>query len=67
MSSRKKTEEVHFEQGYRSQAIKVALDLIKEQGRSAEIVICRDVPGPHTGGEDCFCGPKILEIYPEDL
>jgi len=41
--------------------------MVKESGRSAELVICRDIPGAHTGGEECFCDPKVIEIYPEDL
>jgi len=59
--------EVLFEKGYRHEAVKRALELVKKSGRSAEVVICRDIPGHHTGGEDCFCDPKIIEIYPEEL
>jgi len=67
MSDKKKTEEVPFHQGDRSKAIKEAFELVKKSGRGAELIICRDIPGPHTGGEACFCDPKVIEIYPEDL
>jgi hypothetical protein len=67
MMSDKRTDEVHFTQGYRADAIKKALELVKESGQSAELVICRDIPGHHTGGEECFCDPLLLEITPEDL
>jgi hypothetical protein len=59
--------EVLFEKGYRQEAVQRAIELVKESGRSAEVIICRDIPGHHTGGEDCFCDPKIIEIYPEEL
>lgn len=61
------TDEVHFTQGYRHEAIKVAIEMVKDSGRSAELVICRDIPGHHTGGEECFCDPMVIEIHPEDL
>lgn len=67
MSDKKKTDEVPFYQGDRSKAIKEAFELVKKSGQGAELIICRDIPGPHTGGEDCFCDPKVIEIYPEDL
>lgn len=66
MAGRKKSDEVHFTQGHRHEAIKVAIELVKKSGQGAELVICRDIPGPHTGGEECFCVPKVVEIYPED-
>jgi len=59
--------EVNFKDGYRKDAILEAIKLVKQKGRSAELVICRDIPGHHTGGEDCFCDPKILTIDPEDI
>ncbi len=67
MSKDKTTDEVHFTQGYRNEAIKKAIEIVKDTGQSAELIICRDIPGPHTGGEDCFCDPKIIKLYPEDL
>jgi hypothetical protein len=67
MVERTKTDEVHFRQGYRSDAIKKAMELVKKSGRSAELVICRDIPGDHTGGEECFCDPKVISIHPEDI
>lgn len=24
--------------------------------------VCQDVPGNHTGGPDCFCGPEVARI-----
>lgn len=62
-----RTDEVHFTRGNRHEAIKVAIEMVKKNGRSAELVICRDIPGNHTGGEDCFCDPRVIEIHPEDL
>ena len=59
--------EIGFLNGNRKAAIEEAIKLVKRSGRSAEVVICRDIPGKHTAGEDCFCDPKILEIHPEDL
>jgi len=59
--------EVGFLSGHRQDAIKEAIAIVKKTGRSAEIIICRDIPGKHTAGEDCFCDPKILVIFPEDL
>ncbi len=61
------TDEVHFSQGYRYEAIKKAIEMVKRSGRGAELVICRDIPGKHTGGEECFCDPKVIDIQPEDL
>lgn len=62
-----KMNEVHFKQGYRHEAIRKALKLVKKSGQGAELVICRDIPGHHTGGEDCFCDPKVMQINPEEL
>jgi len=56
-----------FIAGYRKEAVKRAIEIVKQTGRSASVVVCRDIPGSHTGGEDCFCDPKIIEIHPEDL
>lgn len=28
------------------------------------IVVCRDIPGDHIGGPECFCCPTIVEIGP---
>jgi len=67
MSDNGKTDEIHFRQGYRHEAIRRAIEMVKESGQSAELVICRDIPGPHTGGNDCFCDPKVMEITPEDI
>jgi len=67
MSDYRKTDEVHFAQGCRYEAIKLAIELVKKSGQGAQLVICRDIPGSHTGGEDCFCAPKVIEIYPEDV
>ena len=67
MSEDTTTDEVHFSQGDRSEAIKKAIEMVKRSGRGAELVICRDIPGKHTGGEECFCDPKVIDIQPEDL
>jgi hypothetical protein len=61
------TREIGFLKGHRQDGIKEAIKMVKESGRSAEIIVCRDIPGKHTAGEDCFCDPKILVIFPEDL
>jgi hypothetical protein len=61
------TIEVGFLAGHRQDAIKEAIAIVKKTGRSAEIIVCRDIPGQHTAGEDCFCDPKILVVFPEDL
>lgn len=26
------------------------------------IVICRDIPGDHIGGRECFCCPEVIHI-----
>jgi hypothetical protein len=59
--------EIGFLKGYRKDAIEEAIKRVKKKGRPAEVIICRDIPGEHTAGEDCFCDPKILVIDPEDL
>lgn len=56
-----------FKNGYRKDAIEEAIKLVKQTGRSAAVIVCRDIPGHHEGGEDCFCDPKIIEVHPEDL
>lgn len=53
---------IKFTPGFRKEALEAAIKIIKERGQSAEIVICRDIPGKHTGGADCFCDPKIIII-----
>ena len=59
--------EILFSDGDRKDAIAQAIALIKQNGRSAKVIVCRDIPGEHSGGEDCFCDPKVLNVYPEDL
>lgn len=61
------TIEIGFLNGNRKAAIEKAIEMVKKSGRSAEVIVCRDIPGKHTSGEDCFCDPKILVIFPEDL
>ncbi len=61
------TIEIGFLKGHRQDAIKEAIKMVKKNGRSAEVIVCRDIPGKHTAGEDCFCDPKILVVFPEDL
>lgn len=53
---------VPFYPGDRKEAIRQAVEIVKKNGRPAELVICRDILGYHTGGEDCFCDPKIIRI-----
>ena len=67
MSEHRETKEVNFVAGYRYKAIEAAIDLVKEAGVAAELVICRDLPGPHEGGEDCFCQPDTILIDPKEL
>ncbi len=55
-------EVVSFHPGDRKEAIKQAVEIVKKNGRAAELSICRDIFGPHTGGEDCFCDPRSLLI-----
>jgi len=57
-----KEDTILFEAGARKEALIEAIRRIKASGRSAEIVICRDIPGKHVGGEDCFCDPKVIII-----
>ena len=58
--------DVGFKGGYRKEAIRQAIQMVIESGESAVIVICRDIPGDHTGGEECFCDPKLLVIEPKE-
>lgn len=58
---------IGFADGYRKDAIKKAIEMVKKEGRSAVLVVCRDIPGDHDGGEGCFCDPKKIIIHPEDL
>ena len=67
MSDDLKTHDISFIQGFRQEALRKALEIVKASGRSAELVICRDIPGHHEGGEECFCDPKIMQINPEEL
>lgn len=53
-------------EGYRKDAVERAIEIVRKSGRPAELIICRDIPGHHTGGEQCFCDPKTLIIEPED-
>jgi hypothetical protein len=61
------TIEIGFLNGNRKAAIAEAIKMVRKTGRSAEVVVCRDIPGKHTAGEECFCDPKILVIHPENL
>ena len=63
----KKPSEVHFTEGNRSEAIDLAIEHVRSTGRYAELIICKDIPGHHTGGDDCFCGPRVVKINPEEL
>lgn len=63
---KKDQEEVDFLPGKRKEAIEKAIALVKQKGRPAKLIICRDILGLHTAGEDCFCGPRIIEVYPEE-
>ena len=60
-----KEESILFEEGYQKEALKEAIKRVRKRGEGAELVICRDVPGKHTGGEDCFCGPRTIMIGPD--
>ena len=60
-------DEVDFAPGKRKEAIAKAIALVKKSGRPAKLIICRDILGKHTAGEDCFCGPRIIEIDPDEL
>jgi hypothetical protein len=51
-----------FRPGARQEAIKQAIEIVKKNGRAAELTICRDIMGEHTGGEDCFCDPRTIRI-----
>jgi hypothetical protein len=55
-----------FKEGFRKEAIQKAIQMVIESGGSAVIVICRDIPGDHAGGEDCFCDPRLLVIEPKE-
>lgn len=33
--------------------------------RSAQIVICRDIPGEHVGGPGCWCNPYVVDARDE--
>ncbi len=51
-----------FKPGARQEAIKEAVEIVKKNGRTAQLTICRDIMGEHTGGEDCFCDPRTIRI-----
>ncbi len=51
-----------FRPGDRQEAIREAVEIVKKNGRSAQLTICRDIMGEHTGGEDCFCDPRTIRI-----
>jgi len=53
---------VTFRPGDRQEAIKQAVEIVKKNGRAAELTICRDILGEHTGGDDCFCDPRTIRI-----
>jgi hypothetical protein len=53
---------VSFWPGDRQEAIRQAIKIVKKNGRPAELTICRDILGHHTGGEDCFCDPRTIRI-----
>lgn len=53
---------VHFDLGGRYEAIKRAVEIVKKTGRAADLIICRDIIGEHTGDTDCFCDPKVIRI-----
>ena len=67
MSNNKDSNEIYFDLGHRRGAILMALDLVKEQGQPAQLIICKDIPGEHIGGAGCFCDPRIVSITPEEL
>lgn len=67
LESKMEPTEIGFLKGHRKAAIEEAIKIVKSNGRPAELIICRDIPGEHTAGEHCFCSPKILFINPEDL
>ena len=62
MNDKIKEDVVPFYPGDRKGAIKRAVEIVKKNGRAAELIICRDILGHHTGGEDCFCDPRTLRI-----
>lgn len=54
--------EFSFIHGCRKEAVEKALAIVKANKRSASVIICKDIPGKHTGGEECFCSPLIIEV-----
>ena len=62
MNDKIKEDIVTFVPGDRKEAIKQAVEIVKKNGRAAELTICRDIVGKHTGGEDCFCDPRTIRI-----
>jgi hypothetical protein len=59
---KKPDDEVSFKHGDRQKALQDAIDIVKRNRRSAQLIVCRDIRGYHTGGEDCFCDPKIIVV-----
>ena len=51
-----------FRPGDRQEAIREAVEIVKKNGRDAQLIICRDIVGEHTGGEACFCDPRTIRI-----
>ena len=62
MNDRNADDILLFRPGNRQEAIKQAIEIVKKNGRAAELTICRDIVGEHTGGEDCFCDPRTIRI-----
>ena len=62
MHDRISEDTVSFFPGDRQEAIKQAIELVKKNGRPAELVICRDILGYHSGGDDRFCDPRTIRI-----
>lgn len=38
------------------------IEAVDEDDEVALITICRDMPGEHTGGPDCFCFPGTFAM-----
>lgn len=35
-------------------------DTAKREDDEAYLIICKDIPGQHIGGRDCFCCPLVI-------
>lgn len=57
-----KEKEFDFLPGGRKDAIRQAIEFARKTGGVCELLVCRDIPGEHTGGSDCFCDPKVLVV-----